>query len=163
MTTTGEWSLASNSIAVRLSLALHRVEIDFDPFRYLRENNKMYGFTISLYEYQETIPTLWDTVSKFMEEHPEFVKKHNSLEWISNDKGDSYNLCHFWSNFEIGNLNFFRSEAYRKYFDYLDKAGGFYYERWGDAPVHSIAAALFLRPDEIHFFDNIGYTVRFTS
>ena len=26
-------------------------------------------------------------------------------------------------------------------------------ERWGDAPVHSLATALFLREDEVHFFD----------
>ncbi|RUP45559.1 nucleotide-diphospho-sugar transferase [Jimgerdemannia flammicorona] len=29
--------------------------------------------------------------------------------------------------------------------------------RWGDAPVHSIAAAIFLDPSEIHFFNDIGY------
>ncbi|KAJ7247351.1 hypothetical protein C8J57DRAFT_1241065 [Mycena rebaudengoi] len=34
---------------------------------------------------------------------------------------------------------------------------GFYYERWGDAPVHSIGAALFARKDQIHFFEDIGY------
>ena len=30
-------------------------------------------------------------------------------------------------------------------------------ERWGDAPVHSLATALLLRADEVHFFDQIGY------
>jgi hypothetical protein len=29
-----------------------------------------------------------------------------------------------------GDLNFWRGEAYTKFFDHLDKAGGFYYERW---------------------------------
>lgn len=29
--------------------------------------------------------------------------------------------------------------------------------RWGDAPVHSIAAALLLRKEEFHFFNDIGY------
>ena len=33
-----------------------------------------------------------------------------------------------WSNFEIGDLRFWRGEAYSKYFDHLDHAGGFYYE-----------------------------------
>jgi mannosyltransferase len=70
----------------------------------------------------------------------------------------AYNLCHFWSNFEIGDLNFFRSQVYLDYFQYLSDAGGFYYERWGDAPVHSIAAALFLDKNEIMHFDEIGYT-----
>jgi alpha 1,2-mannosyltransferase len=39
----------------------------------------------------------------------------------------------------------------------LDRDGGFFYERWGDAPVHSIAAALLLKKDEIHFFNDIAY------
>jgi alpha 1,2-mannosyltransferase len=43
--------------------------------------------------------------------------------------------CHYWSNFEIADLRWFRSPEYIAYFDYLDKVGGFYYERWGDAPV----------------------------
>ena len=33
-----------------------------------------------------------------------------------------------WSNFEIGNLDLWRSEAYMKFFDFLDERGGFYYE-----------------------------------
>jgi alpha 1,2-mannosyltransferase len=33
-----------------------------------------------------------------------------------------------WSNFEIGDLDLWRGEAYSKFFDFLDKKGGFYYE-----------------------------------
>ena len=33
-----------------------------------------------------------------------------------------------WSNFEIGNLDLWRGEAYSKFFDFLDSKGGFYYE-----------------------------------
>lgn len=62
-----------------------------------------------------------------------------------------------WSNFEIADLDFFRSETYETYFDFLDSTGNFYYERWGDAPVHSIAVALFLPKDQVHFFNEIGY------
>jgi hypothetical protein len=29
---------------------------------FMQENNKVYGFVLSLYEYSRTIPTLWDTV-----------------------------------------------------------------------------------------------------
>jgi hypothetical protein len=29
----------------------------------------------------------------------------------------------------------------------------------GDAPVHSVAVALMLPESEVHFFDDIGYTV----
>ena len=110
-----------------------------------------------MYEYHATIPTLWDTVMNFVKENPQYVVPDNAMDYMSDDGGKSYNLCHFWSNFEIADMDFWRGEAYSKYFDYLDRTGGFYYERWGDAPVHSIAAALFARKDQIHFFDNIGY------
>lgn len=62
-----------------------------------------------------------------------------------------------WSNFEIADLDFFRSNHYRTFFEFLDETGNFYYERWGDAPVHSIAVALFLPKHQIHFFSEIGY------
>ncbi|KAL1932323.1 hypothetical protein VTP01DRAFT_9379 [Rhizomucor pusillus] len=136
-------------------------DIDYDPFKVMRERDLKYGWTISIKEYVETIPTLWDTVKEFIRKHPEHIlpKDHpeSLLEWISNDGGESYNLCHFWSNFEIGSIAWLRSQAYMDYFNYLDKAGGFFYERWGDAPVHSIAAALMLKRSEVHWFYDIGY------
>ena len=33
-----------------------------------------------------------------------------------------------WSNFEIGDLDLWRGEAYTKFFDFLEEKGGFYYE-----------------------------------
>ncbi|KAI1003829.1 Alpha-1,2 mannosyltransferase [Podosphaera aphanis] len=132
-------------------------DVDYDVFKYLADHKKKYGFVLSLYEYAETIPTLWESVKKFIKAHPEHIVKDNSMEFLSNDKGNSYNHCHMWSNFEIGNLDWFRSQAYIDYFESLDQDGGFFYERWGDAPVHSIAASLLLKKDEIHFFDDIAY------
>jgi len=144
-------------------------DFQYDPFELLRSTNKVYGFVIAIHEYENTIPTLWQNVESFMETYPELLHVNNSLDYITTTEHDlnlwapiipsntSYNLCHFWSNFEIANLNFFRSEAYETYFNHLDKSGGFYYERWGDAPVHSIALALLLDKKQIHHFDDIGY------
>lgn len=44
-------------------------------------------------------------------------------------EGEDYNMCHFWSNFEIARLDFFRSEAYENFFQTLDRSGGFWTER----------------------------------
>ncbi|KAJ3562371.1 hypothetical protein NP233_g9614 [Leucocoprinus birnbaumii] len=132
-------------------------DIDYDPFLIMQDQNKVYGFTISLYEYEATIPTLWSTVKKFMDENPDLVAQGNAMQFLSDDNGNTYNRCHFWSNFEIGDLDFWRGEAYSKFFDFLDKEGGFYYERWGDAPVHSIGASLLAKKEQIHFFNDIGY------
>lgn len=72
-------------------------------------------------------------------------------------KANGYSTCHFWSNFEIADMSFWRSQAYEDYFNHLDRAGGFFYERWGDAPVHSIALGLFEDSSKIHWFRDIGY------
>ncbi|KZT26457.1 glycosyltransferase family 15 protein [Neolentinus lepideus HHB14362 ss-1] len=132
-------------------------DLDYDPFLVMEDGKKVYGFTVSLYEYEATIPTLWNAVKEFVNANPDLVAKDNAMSFISDDGGETYNRCHFWSNFEIGDLDLWRSEGYSKFFDFLDEKGGFYYERWGDAPVHSIGAALFARKDQIHFFNDIGY------
>ncbi|KAI9741434.1 MAG: alpha 1,2-mannosyltransferase 2.4.1 [Claussenomyces sp. TS43310] len=132
-------------------------DIDYDAFKFMADNGKKYSFVLSLYEYRETIPTLWDSVKKFMKNHPEHIVEDNSMKFLSDDGGENYNNCHMWSNFEIGNLDWLRSQAYTDYFDSLDRDGGFFYERWGDAPVHSIAAGLLLKKEEIHFFNDIAY------
>ncbi|KAJ1796874.1 hypothetical protein LPJ59_003484 [Coemansia sp. RSA 2399] len=131
-------------------------DIDYDPFVFMQTNNKKYGFTISLKEYPKTIPTLWDTTTDFMAKNKHLIPEKNLMDFVTNSKG-GYNMCHFWSNFEIGDLDFLRSEQYTAYFDHLDRAGGFFYERWGDAPVHSLGVAMFLNKDEVHWFDDIGY------
>ena len=71
-----------------------------------------------------------DTIllAEFIKENPQLVEKGNAMGFISDNNGDTYNRCHFWSNFEIGDLDFWRGEAYTKYFDFLDSKGGFYYE-----------------------------------
>ncbi|SCU86658.1 LAME_0D07118g1_1 [Lachancea meyersii CBS 8951] len=132
-------------------------DVDYDIFKFMKDNGKKYAFTISLREYEATIKTLWDTTKEFMDKNPSLLHPNNMLDFISDDNGASYNLCHFWSNFEVGWLDLWRGPAYSAYFDYLDKAGGFFYERWGDAPVHTIGAALFLDRSEIHHFGDIGY------
>lgn len=96
-----------------------------------QENNKNVGFNIALREHVESIPTLWDTILNFTKAvYPHLLEQNDSLlSFISNDYGSTYNTCHFWSNFEIGDLSFWRSPEYLALFDYLDKSGGFYYER----------------------------------
>lgn len=43
--------------------------------------------------------------------------------------GEVYNMCHFWSNFEIARLDWFRSKEYNDFFDMMDRSGGFWMER----------------------------------
>ncbi|KAJ2408576.1 hypothetical protein GGI10_004821 [Coemansia sp. RSA 2530] len=131
-------------------------EIDYDPFVFMEKNDKKYGFTISIKEYAPTIPTLWNTTMDFMKTNKDIIPASNLMEFVTGKDG-GYNLCHFWSNFEIGSLDFLRSKEYLAYFDHLDRAGGFFYERWGDAPVHSLGVAMLLNKSQVHWFEDIGY------
>ncbi|KAF7726515.1 alpha 1,2-mannosyltransferase 2.4.1 [Apophysomyces ossiformis] len=134
-------------------------ELDYDPFLYMKQNNKQYAFTISFIENRDTIPTLWSAVRDFVQHNPGHFANQVSdslYEFVTTD-GEIYNQCHFWTNFEIARLDLWHTDAYRSFFAHLDSLGGFYYERWGDAPIHSIFVALYLRKDEVHFFNDIGY------
>jgi len=132
-------------------------DVDADPFLFMEDNNKVYSFVLTVYEISATVSSLWKHVREFTKKHPEFVVHDNSVGFISDSGGATYNLCHYWSNFEIADMDFWRGPAYTAFFEYLDSTGGFYYERWGDAPVHSIAASLFAQKDQVHFFEEIGY------
>lgn len=141
-------------------------QVDYDVFRYMQDHNKTYGFVINLYDEPASISGLWPATQKFMAEYPAMVRSPNpALRWLMdsdrrpdhNRNANGYSTCHFWSNFEIADMDFWRGEAYSKYFDHLDRAGGFFYERWGDAPVHSIGLGLFEDSNKIHWFRDIGY------
>ncbi|KAF2418499.1 glycosyl transferase [Tothia fuscella] len=72
-------------------------------------------------------------------------------------EGETYNMCHFWSNFEIARLDWFRSKEYNDFFNMMDRSGGFWMERWGDAPIHSLAAGALLETKDVHYFRDFGY------
>lgn len=126
----------------------------------MEKYNKQYGFVVTLLELRETIPNLWKSVEDYAKSRRIDISSESSqllFPYFRDKKTGDFNLCHFWSNFEIASLNLWRSPQYRDFFNYLDQTGNFFYERWGDAPVHSLAAGLFLTTDQIHYFEDIGY------
>ncbi|GAA5854807.1 hypothetical protein JCM5353_007390 [Sporobolomyces roseus] len=131
-----------------------------DPIAIMERESASYGFSQTVPEAPWVIPTLWQTTLDFIRDSKAREKgwikegeEENWLDLISDDGGKTYNL-----SFEIVHRSFFDSEPYQAYVDYLDKAGGFYSERWGDAPIRTIATALFLPRRAFHDFSPItGY------
>lgn len=142
-------------------------DVDYDVFKYLQGTDKIYGFTTSLYDIEQTIETLWPETLQFLELNDNYkhINQNGSFQWLLDDLqkpkkaqvAGGYSTCHFWSNFEIADMDFWRSDAYDNWFEYLDSTGKFYYERWGDAPVHSIGLGLFADKSRIHWFRDVGY------
>ncbi|VEU21291.1 DEKNAAC102558 [Brettanomyces naardenensis] len=138
-----------------------RCEVRYDLFKYLQDGNYDYGFTISLLEYPKTIPSLFSTFRKSLHDlgvDGLLADPNNYSGFIVDRNTGEYNYCHFWTNFEIGNLNVFRSRQYNEIFEKLDQTNGFYYERWGDAPVRSLILSTILERGRIKRLANIGYT-----
>ena len=124
----------------------------------MRDNNMKYGFNMNILDDARSFPSLWSRTRSFINAHPELIHPEADLDWLldSHNSGD-YNNCQFFSNFEVGSLDFFRGEANERYFEWLDRGGGFYYERFGDAPIHTLSVAMFVPKNEIWFFRDIGY------
>lgn len=80
------------------------------------------------------------------------------------------------NNFEISHRSVWESDIYTRFFNFLDQAGGeylfcfgavqtadrrhypgFFYERWGDSPVHSFGLAMSLRKDQVVQFRDLGF------
>ena len=61
------------------------------------------------------------------------------------------------TNFFIARVRTFTSDPFRAYFDALDRAGGFYLHRWGDACVHMLAVAALLQPSQVLRLTSLAY------
>lgn len=112
----------------------------------MAKSNKAYGFVTALWEVGTTCPSLFRDMADWMEAKdirptslwkamveaswaPSPFRKLMSFLSHRDRHGDAWSLCHYWSNFEIADMDFFRGQQYQELFEYLDRKGGFYYER----------------------------------
>lgn len=127
-----------------------------DPFLKMIENNKTYGFTIAVKELRETVPNIFRYASAYKRNNnltskglwemfvePQEPKEQHDDPTLPDEpkpssqtpidpeamEGEKYNMCHFWSNFEIAKLSWFRSKEYNDFFQMMDRSGGFWMER----------------------------------
>lgn len=86
--------------------------------------------------------------SKLQRQLPEEILQtepgDNNLDDIDPEamEGESYNMCHFWSNFEIARLDWFRSKEYEDFFNTMDRSGGFWMERVSVNPMVRLSPLL---------------------
>ncbi|GAV48751.1 hypothetical protein ZYGR_0N01560 [Zygosaccharomyces rouxii] len=141
-------------------------KVEYDVFQFMQMNDKIYGYVLNLYDSPESIETLWTKTFDFLQENPHYLNENCAHEWVRDNvqKPDNYDVtqgystCHFWTNFEITDMDWLRGPIYEAYMEFLDSQKGFYYERWGDAPVRSLALALFADKGRIHWFRDIAYS-----
>ena len=138
--------------------------LSFDPFRRMAEGGQVYGY-MGLGREDEYLTTgLWSATTDYMLAHgitspPALLRPH--LESVAASPSlplGSWDRSYYYTNFEIGNLSFFRSEAYQSYFRHLDSEGGFYYYRWGDAPIRLLGVSIHASAGSVYRFDDLPYS-----
>lgn len=67
-------------------------------------SDKVYGFVITIVETPNTIPTLFDTLKRYMAEN-DIKPDERMWEFLTTHGGSQYSLCHFWTNFEVRSLS----------------------------------------------------------
>jgi len=161
-------------------------DIPYDPIERMIEANALYGF-VQVNEDQVWVqPSLATNVSEFLfnyySSHSSAsdvsVHRAGSFPAVPQDvnhgfvwngkegidkalRGEAgseeWTRSCMYNNFEISHRSLWESEIYTAFFEHLDKAGGFFYERWGDSPIHSFGVAMALRKDQAMQFRDLGY------
>jgi len=119
-----------------------------DPFKVMRENDYHYAFM----EKEESdapwaCEGLWDATKKFMEENKSRVL-NSKFEW---------NLEVYYTNFEIVDMDFYRSTNYQDYFNYLDSTGNIFYKRWGDHCIRWLGSTMFMPSEKVWCIKEFSY------
>ena len=119
--------------------------INYDIFKFMQENDLIYGFRHIWLDSPLYVARLWNSVKQYSENaniKPKFCWPHRKI---------------FYNNFEVSRQSLWRSKEYEDYFNFIDSLGGIYKYRWGDAPIKSLALSLFVSPNKVHLFGDIGY------
>lgn len=124
-----------------------------DVFETMSQKNYEYAYMeTTIKEPEFVVEGLWQSTKDFMKANSITPKSLNDKlengEW-GNDM--------FYTNFELAKFSLFRSEEYMKYYDWIDKTGNIYYNRWGDAPIHWLGVHMFTDNEKIWCIQDITY------
>jgi len=122
-------------------------DINYDLFAYMQLHNFQYGYMKIHFDSYDCTTGLWKAVRHYMK-----LRHLQSLyfeEWIE--------PMIFYNNFEISALSLWMSKQYQDYINYVDRLGGIYYHRWGDAPIKTVAVTLFVPKHATHLFNDVTY------
>ena len=106
--------------------------LNYDIFEWAKENECYYGFIAPAVQQdnEKVVEGLWDFVNQ--------VYPNNIPDRLM-----------FYTNFELGKVSWFLTSEYMNFYNYIDKSGGIYSRRWGDAPIKFLGINLFMNKQNI--------------
>jgi hypothetical protein len=130
-----------------------------DPFEIMQKRHIQYAFTMVNEEGEDFARTLWSFFQKFLNDL--CLKDSAAFRQTQTDWFGGYSYAILYSNFEIINASLFRDHSLiRAWLHRVERNGGIYRYRWGDAPLHTLALTQFLERDQILCLRYFGYMHR---
>ena len=91
------------------------------------------------------------------EYHCHTVNSFNILEKILTNGEKPISMKHYYSNFNVFKLSFWRSEEISRILGVINDNNYIYKYRWGDSPIQSAIINKFMKNSQICFLDSIDY------
>ena len=110
-----------------------------DPFETMAKGNFQYGFRCTRPERSTSVNGLVRCIRKAA---GDCAKWKNTI---------------FYNNFHIARPKLWLWEPIKSVLEAIDKAGGIYTQRWGDAPIHTLLVRTFVGPEFRHHFTGFKY------
>jgi len=111
-----------------------------DPFKHMVENDVHYMYRSRTRESTKAVVGLTTAVHQH---DKDFTRK--IVKYI------------FYNNYHVARRAMFTEEPFASALDYIDKRGGIYTGRWGDAPIHTLLLEQYLIKGEIEHDKSFKY------
>jgi alpha 1,2-mannosyltransferase len=118
-------------------------KLTIDPFQIMSDGNYNYGYNNTQKDNPKVVENLFEISEKYIDTHE--INRKSSIE---------YPMI-YYTNFEIGRVQWFIKSGYMDFFDHLDLIGGIYTKRWGDAPIRYIGVQMLMGDSEKINFESI--------
>jgi len=63
----------------------------------------------------------------------------------------------FYNNFFVTDVKFWISPKVEKFLSFIDRSGGIYSHRWGDADMHTATVSMFMNKSSVYQFNEFAY------
>lgn len=113
--------------------------VKFNVFEKMQREGIKYTYRMIMNEKPEWAIGLLETAEAYFAKHPEVIKGVQRLSKVKL----------YYTNFEICDLAWFRNKPWQDFFAAIDKAGGIWRYRWGDAPIRWFGVKHMLKDNEI--------------
>lgn len=127
-----------------------------DPFEIMQKRQSQYAFIMVNEEADHFATGLFELFQEFLYQH--CMKLSPSFRHTQTRIFGRYSYAIFFTNFAIVNVSLFHDHPLmRHWLRVVDRNGGIYRERWGDAPIHTLALTQFTSRDDIVQLRYFGY------